>query len=36
MAVCAVIGDANTWKEIATFARRRQSWFERFLELIAA
>lgn len=33
MAVCAVIGGANTWRDIATFARRRQAWFERFLDL---
>jgi len=23
MAICAVIGNANTWKDVATFARRR-------------
>jgi predicted transposase YbfD/YdcC len=33
MAVCAVIGNANTWKEVATFARLRKDWFQRFLEL---
>jgi predicted transposase YbfD/YdcC len=33
MAVCAVIGHADTWLEVAAFARRRQDWFARFLEL---
>jgi predicted transposase YbfD/YdcC len=33
MAVCAVIGGADTWTEIALFARRRQEWFARFLTL---
>jgi predicted transposase YbfD/YdcC len=33
MAICAVIGNANTWKDVATFARRRKEWFGRFLEL---
>lgn len=33
MAICAVIGNANTWKEIAAFARFHQEWFQRFLEL---
>jgi predicted transposase YbfD/YdcC len=33
MALCAVVGGANTWTDIATFARRRKAWFERFLEL---
>jgi predicted transposase YbfD/YdcC len=33
MALCAVIGGADTWKDIAIFARRRQGWFGRFLEL---
>lgn len=33
MAICAVVGNANTWKDIATFARRRKAWFQRFLEL---
>src|SRR5436190_15716750 len=31
MALCAVIGGANTWPDIATFARRRKDWFQRFL-----
>jgi predicted transposase YbfD/YdcC len=33
MAICAVIGNANTWSDIATFARRRKEWFQGFLEL---
>lgn len=33
IAICAVIGNANTWNDIATFARRRKEWFQRFLEL---
>jgi hypothetical protein len=33
MAVGAVIGDADTWKDVATFARRRKEWFQRFWEL---
>ena len=33
MAVCAVIGDADSWEDVATFARRRGEWFARFLEL---
>jgi predicted transposase YbfD/YdcC len=33
LAVCAVIGEADSWKDIATFARRRKDWFEGFLEL---
>ena len=33
IAVCAVIGNANTWKEIAIFGRRRKDWFQGFLEL---
>jgi predicted transposase YbfD/YdcC len=33
MAICAAIGGADTWQEIATFARRRKDWLERFLEL---
>ena len=32
MAICAVIGSANTWSDIATFARRRKEWFQGFLE----
>jgi len=33
IAVCAVIGNADSWEDIATFARRRQEWFQRFLAL---
>lgn len=33
MAICAVIGNANTWNDIAVFARCRKDWFGRFLEL---
>lgn len=33
MAICAVLGGADTWKDIATFARHRQEWFQRFLKL---
>jgi predicted transposase YbfD/YdcC len=33
MALCAVIGGADTWKEVALFARRRRDWFGRFLAL---
>jgi predicted transposase YbfD/YdcC len=33
MAICAVIGNANTWSDIALFARRRKDWFGKFLEL---
>jgi hypothetical protein len=33
MALCAVIAGADTWMDLATFARRRKDWFQRFLEL---
>jgi predicted transposase YbfD/YdcC len=33
VAVCAVIANANTWKDIAIFGRRRREWFQTFLEL---
>ena len=33
MALCAVIGNANTWEEIAAFARCRRDWLQGFLEL---
>lgn len=33
MALCAVIGNAETWEEIATFARCRREWFQGFLQL---
>lgn len=33
IAVCAVIANANTWKQIAIFGRRRRAWFQGFLKL---
>jgi predicted transposase YbfD/YdcC len=33
IAVCAVIAGANKWVDVATFARHRQDWLQRFLEL---
>ena len=33
MAICAVLGGAESWTDIATFARHRQGWFQRFLTL---
>jgi predicted transposase YbfD/YdcC len=33
MALCAVLGGADSWKDIATFARHRKEWFQRFLTL---
>ncbi len=33
MAVCAVIAGADTWEEIARFARMRREWFGQFLDL---
>jgi predicted transposase YbfD/YdcC len=33
IAICAVLGNADTWKDIALFGRRRKEWFQRFLEL---
>lgn len=33
MAMCAVLGGADSWKDIATFARHRKEWFQRFLAL---
>ena len=33
IALCAVLGAADTCKEIALFARRRRDWFGRFLTL---
>ena len=33
MAICGVIGGANTWVDIATFAHHRQEWLARFLQL---
>ena len=35
MAVCAVLAGADTWEEIAQFAKTRRDWFARFLELPA-
>jgi predicted transposase YbfD/YdcC len=33
IAICAVVGNADTWSDVATFARRRKQWFQRFLQL---
>lgn len=33
IAICAVIGNADSWIDVVTFATRRKEWFERFLEL---
>ncbi len=33
MAICAVISGANDWQQIATFARNRQPWLQRFFRL---
>ena len=33
MSVCAVIGGADCWTEVVSFARARREWFEKFLEL---
>jgi predicted transposase YbfD/YdcC len=33
MAICGVIADCDTWREIALFAQKRQAWFKRFLKL---
>jgi predicted transposase YbfD/YdcC len=33
MAVCAVLAGADTWEEIAQFAKARRDWFARFLDL---
>jgi predicted transposase YbfD/YdcC len=33
MAICAVIADCDSWREIALFAQKRQAWFKRFLKL---
>ena len=33
IAVCAVIGGADKWVDIAAFGRRRQDWFAKFLQL---
>lgn len=33
MAICGVIGNCDDWKDIALFAKQRESWFRRFLSL---
>jgi predicted transposase YbfD/YdcC len=33
IAICAVIANADTWKDIALFGRKRKEWLQRFLEL---
>ncbi len=33
MSVCAVIGGADCWTEVVSFARARRGWFKTFLEL---
>jgi predicted transposase YbfD/YdcC len=33
MAICGVIADCDSWREIALFARMRLTWFKRFLKL---
>ena len=33
IAICAVIGDCDTWEDIGVFAKKRQDWFRRFLAL---
>ena len=33
MALCAVLAGADTWPQVAAFARRRRDWLGRFLEL---
>src|SRR6516162_3376512 len=33
IAICAVIGNADSWVDVATFATRRKEWFELLLEL---
>jgi len=33
MAICAVIADCDDWSDIAQFARKRETWFRRFLKL---
>lgn len=35
MAVCAVTGGADNWREIAAFGQRHLSWFKRYLSLPA-
>jgi predicted transposase YbfD/YdcC len=33
IAICAVIGNCNDWRDIELFAKERESWFRRFLRL---
>jgi predicted transposase YbfD/YdcC len=33
IALCAVIGGANTWVAVETFGKAKQAWFQRFLKL---
>jgi predicted transposase YbfD/YdcC len=33
MAICAVIANCDSWGDIALFARKRETWFRRFLKL---
>jgi predicted transposase YbfD/YdcC len=33
IAIAAVTGGADTWRELAAFGRRHESWFKRFLSL---
>ena len=33
MALCGVIANCDGWRDIALFARKRQDWFKRFLQL---
>jgi predicted transposase YbfD/YdcC len=33
IAICAVIAGADTWQEVAIFARERREWLQTFLEL---
>ncbi len=33
MAICAVIGNCDDWRDMELFAKERESWFRRFLRL---
>ena len=33
IAICAVIGDCDTWEDIGVFAQKRQDWLRRFQAL---
>jgi predicted transposase YbfD/YdcC len=33
IAICAVIGDCDTWEDIGVFAKKREGWLRRFLAL---